>query len=98
MQLGSGHRGRLVSYWLRGPSGEIEACAFDWTSYQNPDAAVREDARKILRMLGAIVIVPRRPPANDHYTAFVDTERQKLEWSFTVAEQSSTAMTSGRAR
>jgi hypothetical protein len=98
VRLGSGYRGRLVSYWLRGSSGEIEACAFDWMSYQNPDAAVREHARKILRMFGAIVIVPRRPLASDGYTVFVNTERRKLEWSFTVAGQSSTTMTSRRAR
>ena len=93
VQLGSGYRGKLASYWLRGPAGPLETCAFDWSSYQNENASVQEHARKVLRMFGAIILVPRQPLMNGRYTVFVDTARQKLEWTFRVENQQ-TAVTS----
>lgn len=90
-QLGSGYRGRMLSYSMRGPAGEVETCGFDWTSYRNRDGATEEVARKILSMFGAIILIPRQPLANGRYTVAVSTGRQNFEWSFMVANQSSVA-------
>ena len=30
VQLGSGYRGRMLSYSVRGPAGAVETCGFDW--------------------------------------------------------------------
>jgi hypothetical protein len=91
VQLGSGYRGRMMSYSVRGPAGTVETCGFDWTTYQNPDAATQEHARKLLRAFGAIILIPRQPLASGRYTVTVSTGRQNFEWSFTVSSQSSSA-------
>lgn len=87
VQLGTGYRGKLTSYSLRNASGPVEVCGFDWNSYQNPDASVQKAGREGLKMFGAMILVPKQPLKNDRYTVTVDTMRQKLEWSFTVAAE-----------
>jgi len=89
IQLGSGYRGKLASYSLQGPSGPLEICGFDWNTYQNPVAATQEHARKLLRMFGGMILIPRAPLANGHYSVNVNTERQNITWSFNVAIPSS---------
>lgn len=96
IQLGSGYRGRLASYSIKGPSGAIETCGFDWNTYQNPNAGVREAARKELRMFGGMILIPRSPLADGRYSVSVDTKRQRLEWTFAVATQPRPAMTALR--
>lgn len=92
VQLGSGYRGRMVSYSVRGPAGAVEVCGFDWTNYQNPDARTQTVAREILRAFGAIVIIPHEPLANGRYAVAVSTGRQNFEWSFTVAANQTPAV------
>jgi hypothetical protein len=89
IQLGSGYRGRMLSYSLRGPAGAVETCGFDWTSYQSPEPQTQEHARKLLQAFGAIILIPRRALANGHYTVAISTGRQNFEWSFNVANQAS---------
>jgi len=89
IQLGSGYRGRMISYSLRGPAGAVETCGFDWTSYQSPDPQTQEHARKLLRAFGAIILIPRHALANGRYAVAISTGRQNFEWSFNVANQSS---------
>jgi hypothetical protein len=93
VQLGSGYRGRMLSYSVRGPAGAVETCGFDWTSYQNPDAATQELARKLLRAFGAIILIPRQPLADGRYAVAVSTGRQNFEWSFTVSNRTASAAT-----
>lgn len=91
LQLGSGYRGKMLSYSLRGPAGAVETCGFDWMSYQNSDGPTEEVARKLLRAFGAIILIPRKPLSGGRYTVAVSTGRQNFEWSFTIANQSSVA-------
>lgn len=93
LQLGSGYRGTMISYSVLGPAGAVETCGFDWTSYRNPDPKVQERIRKLLVRDGASVLIPRHPLANGRYTVAVATGRQKFEWSFNVATQSSSVAT-----
>jgi hypothetical protein len=58
-------------------------------TYQNPDVAIQEHARKVLRAFGAIVLIPRQPLANGVYKVAISTGRQNFAWSFTVAQFSS---------
>jgi hypothetical protein len=87
IQLGSGYRGRMVSYSLNGPAGPVETCGFDWLTYQNSNASTQEHARQLLRAFGAIILIPRRPLANGLYHVSVATGRQTFKWSFEVANQ-----------
>lgn len=84
IQFGSGYRGRLLSYSLRGPDGQVETCGFDWSNYRNPNAAEQAHGRRSLQMFGAMALVPRQPLVNGHYDVTVNTGRQTLAWSFTV--------------
>ncbi len=93
VQVGSGYRGKMLSYSVRGPTGAVEVCGFDWTSYQNPDSRTQQLAREILRAFGAIVLIPREPLANGRYAVAVSTGRQNFEWSFTVASNTSAVVT-----
>jgi hypothetical protein len=88
IQLGSGYRGRLESYSVGGPSGAVETCGFDWLTYRNPDVSTQEQARKVLRAFGAIVLIPRHPMSAGVYKISVATGRQTFKWSFTVTTSS----------
>ena len=88
LQLGSGYRGRMQSYSITGPTGVVETCAFDWLTYQNPDASTQEHARELLRAFGAIILIPRQPLINGTYKVAVSTWRQNFSWSFAVAQPS----------
>jgi hypothetical protein len=87
IQVGTGYRGYLASYLLRDSSGPVAVCGFDWKSYQNPNAYVRDQARKELRMFGGMILIPRSPLKDGRYIVSVDTVREKLEWSFTIANR-----------
>lgn len=91
IQLGSGYRGRMESYSVEGPAGAVETCGFDWLTYRNPDPSTQEQARKVLQMFGAIVLIPRRPLAGGGYRVSVATGRQTFKWSFTVTRSSEKA-------
>jgi hypothetical protein len=61
----------------------LEACAFNASTYVNPDPAAQAAARAILEDFGAIIIVPRRPLSPGHYAVSV-TAGGRYSWSFSV--------------
>jgi hypothetical protein len=85
LQLGSGYRGHMTSFSLQGPNGAVETCGFDWTNYQNSDPAIRAWARKGMKFFGGIILIPKSPLADGHYTVNISTDRENATWSFDVA-------------
>jgi uncharacterized protein YkwD len=62
----------------------IEACAFNDSSYANPDSSNQSLGRDVLRNYGAIVIVPRHPLRPGQYGVVITAGDQSYTWSFTV--------------
>jgi hypothetical protein len=63
--------------------GWIDACAFDASTYVNPDPAAQGTARAILSQFGAIVIVPRRPLPPGRYVVTL-TAGKRYTSSFSI--------------
>lgn len=64
----------------------LEHCAFDETSYANPDSSLQSLGRSILATRDAIVLIPRAQlMPGTTYTVSVTVDGQNYVWSFTVA-------------
>ena len=76
----------------------VEHCAFDASSYTNPDAATEEQGRAVLREFGAIILIPREPlTPGEQYTVSITAQGTPYTWSFTVAGEGGAPSDSGRA-
>jgi len=85
LQLGMLVDPRISRYALTMQDGaSVEACAFDDSSYANPDASSQSIGRDVLRNYGAIVIVPRRPLHPGQYTVVIAAGDESYTWSFAV--------------
>lgn len=63
----------------------VAACAYDASSYTNPDAGEQAWGRQILAAYGAVVVVPRDPlQPGSTYQAIVTVNEQPIHWSFQV--------------
>ncbi len=77
---------KVSSSSLSEGGAQIEACAFDATSYVNPDAYQQKRARDILRAYGAVVLIPKGPLQPNHtYTVAMVADSQAYSWSFSIA-------------
>lgn len=75
----------LDGYQLRRDGESIEACAFDTTTYHNPDSADQALGRGILAAYGAIVIIPREPlRPGSTYRVTLRVNGQPTGWEFSV--------------
>jgi hypothetical protein len=64
----------------------LEACGFDASSYNNPDAATQQRARDILHGFGAVVMIPRAPlERGASYTVSMTVNGQEYKWSFSTS-------------
>jgi hypothetical protein len=65
---------------------EVESCAFDASSYANPNGYDQRIARDQLQENGAIVVVSKAPfKAGHSYAVSITADGQKYDWSFRVA-------------
>jgi len=95
LQIGPGDKKPVVSsYSFKRGAQVLEACLFDETSYQNPDANSRDLGRAVLDARDAIVLIPRQPlEPGATYTASITVNGMKYTWSFSVlATASQTAL------
>ena len=63
----------------------VEACAFDETTYSNPDPRLQALVRELLHDFGMVVVIPRRPleeAASYHVTITVNGAQ--YDWSFST--------------
>lgn len=79
---------RLSSYSLSESGKRLESCAFDATSYQNPDIDQQTIVRReLINTLGAVMI-PRNPLEAGHtYDVSMTVNDKTYEWSFTTASK-----------
>lgn len=86
VQLGPGHlTPDVTDYSLRRGETDLAVCAFDETTYFNPDDFAQQRGRDILDRRDAVVLIPQRPlEAGQTYTARVEANGQVVEWSFTA--------------
>lgn len=65
----------------------LDHCTFGEATYVNPDAAAQHNARRVLDVRDAIVLIPRNPLIpGQSYTASITVDGQRVTWSFTAAE------------
>ncbi len=68
-----------------GTRSAIEACGFDSRGYTNPDAAVQQLAREILKNYAAVVVIPRRPLAQGgKYGVSITADGKTYSWTFSI--------------
>ncbi len=61
----------------------LEVCAFTAESYANPDSSQVEKVREVMRMFGAVALIPRLPLKPGSYTVSITTDRE-YTWSFSI--------------
>jgi hypothetical protein len=64
---------------------ELIACAFDATTYENPDAGQQAYVRRALSMYNGVVLIPRNPLDPGHRYRVVIEAGGSYQWSFEVA-------------
>ncbi|MCP5095351.1 MAG: CAP domain-containing protein [Chloroflexi bacterium] len=86
VQIGNGDVTPIVSgYRLWAGGQQLQVCAFDETTYTNPDGFAQERGRTILDERDAIVLIPLSPLAvGTTYTAEVDVNGETVRWEFTA--------------
>ena len=90
LELGAPAKGeedvKVSSNSLSENGTQIETCAFDATSYANPDGFQQTQARERLHDYGAVVVIPKDPLQPGHqYTITVVADSQSYNWSFSIA-------------
>jgi hypothetical protein len=82
-----GHLIEVESFSLKDETtgDKVEACAFDFASYSNPDPGQQSSARAALKRFGAAVLIPREPLTAGHrYNVEIKTHRHAFSWSFSI--------------
>ncbi len=95
--FGLGADVRLSAHSLTEGGRPIEYCAFDATTYANPDSFAEDRGRNVLKGFGAAVLIPReplRPGAN--YAVSMTVGGETYAWSFAVGLKEAEA-TAGEA-
>jgi hypothetical protein len=89
LELGAPAQGENVkvsSSSLTEEGSQVETCAFDATSYANPDGFQQSRSRQVLHAYGAVIVIPKSPLQAGHtYTVSVVADSQPYTWSFSVA-------------
>ncbi|HTW86552.1 MAG TPA: FHA domain-containing protein [Candidatus Binataceae bacterium] len=85
LQLGSRYKPVMSAFSIKRDGADVTACGFDATSYTNSDAAVEQLGRDILRLYGAVVVIPREPfVAGSTYSVSITADGKPYAWSFKV--------------
>jgi hypothetical protein len=86
IQVGPGNRTpHITAHSITRNGVSLEHCAFDETTYTNPDAAEQSVGRNVLDIRDAVVLIPRAPLDQwTEYSVSVTADGQTYRWSFTV--------------
>ncbi len=85
LQLGSWYQPKMSAFSIKRDGTEVAACGFDANSYANPDFAVQQTGRGVLRDYGAVVVIPREPLiAGSTYSVSITADGKPYTWSFKV--------------
>ncbi len=83
--FGSGVDVRFSAHSLTEGGRPIEYCAFDATTYKNPDSFAEDWGRNVLRGFGAAVLIPREPlRPGASYAVSMTVGGETYTWSFAV--------------
>jgi hypothetical protein len=95
VQLGPGHLTPAVTASSFTRAGlPLEHCVFTEATYTHPDGAAQSLGRAILNTRDAVVLVPRAPLSpGATYSASITANGVTRSWSFTIADNASTAST-----
>jgi len=87
IQIGSGNLTPVVSATSFTQNGQaLEHCAFDESTYVNPDRIQQKLGRTILGARDAIVLIPRSPlSSGSTYTASITANGHTYTWSFSIS-------------
>jgi hypothetical protein len=89
LQLGARVEAHLDGYLLIRDAASptnLEACGFDASSYNNPDATAQERGREILQAFGAVVVVPRVTlDRGASYMVSITVNRREYKWRFSTS-------------
>ena len=94
-----GHLIEIESFSLKDETtgDRVEACAFDFASYRNPDPLQQSRATEELKQYGGAVLIPRRPLVAGHrYSVDIKTHRHDFSWSFSISGEAK-SQTAGSA-
>jgi hypothetical protein len=85
LQLGSWYQPKMSAFSIKREGTEVVVCGFDANSYANPDPAVQESGRGVLRDYGAVVVIPREPfVPGSTYSVSITADGKPYTWSFKV--------------
>lgn len=83
--FGSGVDARFSAHSLTEDGRPIEYCAFDATTYANPDSFAEDRGRNVLKGFGAAVLIPREPlRPGASYAVSITVGGETYSWSFAV--------------
>jgi hypothetical protein len=78
----------LGSHSLRRGTEWVAHCAYDESSYTNPDPFAQDHGRKTLHGFGAIIMIPRKPLIpGETYSVSIEAQGKTYNWSFKVASK-----------
>ncbi|HUA35025.1 MAG TPA: hypothetical protein VMA09_15560 [Candidatus Binataceae bacterium] len=78
---------KLDSYSLMDGDQLLETCAYDASSYTNPDERVQEIGRRMLAKKLAAVLIPRAPlKPGRTYTVAIAVDSTTYRWSFKIGQ------------
>lgn len=70
---------------------KIDSCAFDGSTYTNPDAVAQGHGRDLLNFNGAVIVIPRHPLTPGHrYGVEIKTRRKDFTWIFAIGQRHKT--------
>lgn len=87
VQLGRGFKvPQVLGSFITDGTAPLEHCAFDESTYTNPDATEQALGRRILSSRDAVVIVPRHPLryGGTYHVILEVAGHHRIEWSFRV--------------
>jgi len=86
LQLGHLVTPRLSAHSITADGQPLDHCAFDATSYSNPDPIAQRTGREVLTSYGAVILIPRRPlKPGVLYRVSLTAGDRPYAWSFRVS-------------
>jgi hypothetical protein len=100
LQLGANRSAEVAAYSFRDTTSgkRLESCAFDAGTYNDPDSSTQSHGREVLKIYGAVILIPRRPLIPNHsYEVSIGARERRYRWSFSVGSYKPAAVQRTRA-
>lgn len=88
LQLGTEVEPQVTAHSFARDGETLKHCIFDASSYANPDPSQAKAAKGILKLMGAVVLIPREPLIPGvTYSVSITARGTTHAWSFSVASK-----------